>query len=95
MVPTRSPCIPSNGGFGVTSLTRRRFPLRLYSKPTYDRPMAVLGGGARFVASETALYRGTSRIRNSPLSHDYHRALGIFPLQGPRGALFLMGKVPL
>ena len=95
MVPTRSPCIPSHGGSGVTSLTMRRFPLRLYSKPTNDSPTAVLEGGVRLVASETALYRGTSRIRNSPPSHDHDRALGIFPLQGPRGALFPMGQVPL
>ena len=40
-------------------------------------------------------YRGTSPIRNSPPPPGFHRALGIFLLQGPRGALFLMGEAPL
>jgi len=38
---------------------------------------------------------GTSLIRNSPPPQDHHRALGIFLLQGPRGALFLMNEVTL
>ena len=40
-------------------------------------------------------YRGTSPMRNSPPPEDHHRALGIFLLKGPRGALFLMSEVPL
>ena len=40
-------------------------------------------------------YRGTSRMRNSPPPWDHHRALGIFLLECPRGALFLMSEVPL
>ena len=41
-------------------------------------------------------YRGTSLKRNSaPPPQDYHRALGIVLLYGPKGALFLMRKAPL
>jgi len=41
------------------------------------------------------VYRGTSLIRNRLPSQDHHRALGIVLLQGARGALLLMGEVPL
>ena len=40
-------------------------------------------------------YRGTSLIRNSPPHQVRLRALGIFLLEGPGGALFLMIEVPL
>ena len=40
-------------------------------------------------------HRGTSLIRNSSPPQDHHRALGIFLVQGPRGALSRMSKVPL
>ena len=33
--------------------------------------------------------------KQSPPLQDYHRALGIVLLQGPRGALFRMSEVPL
>ena len=39
--------------------------------------------------------RGTSLKRNSPPPWGRHRALGIFLLYGPRGALFLMSEVLL
>ena len=40
-------------------------------------------------------YRGTSLIRNRLPPKDHLRALGIFLLKGPTGALFLLSEVPL
>ena len=40
-------------------------------------------------------YGGTSLIRNNPHLEDHHRALGIFLLKGPRGALFLLRELLL
>ena len=41
------------------------------------------------------MYRGTSLIKDSPPSYGHRRALGMFVLQGPKGAPFLMIEVPL
>ena len=40
-------------------------------------------------------YRFTFLIKNSPTLQVIHKALGVVLLSGPKGALFLMGKVPL
>ena len=41
------------------------------------------------------VYRGISLKRRSPPLQEHHRALNIVSLQGPGGALFLMGEVTL
>ena len=41
------------------------------------------------------MQRGTSLMKTRPPPLGRHRALGMFLLQGPRGALFLMTEVPL
>ena len=38
---------------------------------------------------------GTSLIRKKSPPSGFHMALGIVLLQGPRGARFLMGEVPV
>ena len=46
-------------------------------------------------AADRCWYRVTSLTRNSPFSRTTIAPLGIFLLEGPRGALFLMSKAPL
>ena len=50
----------------------------------------LIGGRER-----TRPYRGTSLIRNRPPPREYHRALGIALLKGPKGKRFLVSEVSL
>ena len=58
------------------------------------REQKMLNGHLPRVIYHQVYYRGTSLIRNThPLR--ITRSLGIGPLKGPTGQLFLMSEVPL
>ena len=53
---------------------------------------------SRYLQNHLQIVPGIQRYladKKQPPPMDHHRALGIFLLQGPRGALFLTREVPL